>query len=101
MMKDAFSDIVMAFNRYQVAIETLEAEVATLKEAVKINNLRLVELEQGGHNDTDLAERIEQVLETNTFDDLLERKVDDAISSYDFSDAIDTAMSGREVTITL
>jgi len=101
MMNDAFSDIIRAFSRYQDAIAALEAELTASKATIETLQTRLDKLEEYGVTGSDLADRIEEVLETNTFDDLLERKVDDAISNYDFSDAIDTAMSGREVTITL
>jgi hypothetical protein len=101
MINEAFSDMVRAFSRYQDAIAALETELASSKAVISDLESRLEKLEEYGVTNTDMVERIDQLLETNTFDDLLERKVDDAISNYDFSDAIDTAMSGREVTITL
>jgi len=109
MLADAFMEVVSGFSRFQNAIASLEAELKATQQAVKTLEARLEAFEAADGVDVelidrilenyDLAAKVEAVLETNTFDSLLEDKVREAVDSYDFDDAIESAMSGREVEI--
>lgn len=101
MISNAFQDIVTAFNRYQAAIAALENELSDSKATIDSLKARIEALEEHGATDSDMAERLDQLLETNTFDSLLEDKVREAVESYDFDDVIESALSGREISVTL
>jgi len=62
---------------------------------------RVSELEERGVTDSDMKDRIDMVLETNTFIEMLDDRVREAVDSYDFEDAIESALSGREITVSL
>ena len=111
MLADAWQNVVMGLARYQDAISALEAELKATQQLVKTLEERINGFESADGIDVELIDRIlenydleakiEAVLETNTFDSLLEDKVREAVDSYDFDDAIESALSGREVTVTL
>jgi multidrug efflux pump subunit AcrA (membrane-fusion protein) len=111
MLADAFMEVVSGFSRFQNAIAALEAELKATQQAVKALEARLEAFEAADGIDVevidrilenyDLAAKVEAVLETHTFDGMLEDKVREAIDAYDFCEDIDNALSGREVTVTL
>jgi len=109
MLTDACTKAVVGLSALVDAIVSLETELKATQQAVKTLEARLEAFEAADGVDVelidrilenyDLAAKIEAVLETNTFDTLLEDKVREAVDSYDFDDAIESAMSGREVEI--
>ena len=101
MITNAFQDIVTAFSVYQRAIESLENELANTKTVIDSLKQRVSELEERGVTDSDMKDRIDMVLETNTFIEMLDDRVREAVDSYDFEDAIESALSGREITVSL
>jgi hypothetical protein len=111
MLADACTKAVVGLSALVDAIVSLEAEVKATRETVARLETRIREIEASDGIDVelidkilenyDLAAKIEAVLETNTFDSMLEDKVREAVDSYDFDDAIESALSGREITVTL
>jgi ASC-1-like (ASCH) protein len=111
MLADACTKAVVGLSALVDAISCLEAELKATQQLVKTLEARINEIEASDGIDVelidkilenyDLEAKIEAVLETNTFDSMLEDKVREAVDSYDFDDAIESALSGREITVTL
>jgi hypothetical protein len=111
MLTDACTKAVVGLSALVDAIVSLETELKATQQLVKTLEERINGLEAADGIDVelidrilenyDLAAKVEAVLETHTFDGMLEDKVREAIDAYDFCEDIDNALSGREVTVTL
>ena len=104
MLADACTKAVIGLSALVDAISCLDAELKATQQLVKTLETRLAMLEDRDFGESDLKERIDLLLETNTFDSLVEDKVRDAVDSIideKIEDAIDSALSGREVDVNI
>ena len=100
MLTDACTKAVVGLSALVDAIVSLEAELKATQQLVKTLETRLAMLEDRDFGESDLKERIDLLLETNTFDSLVEDKVREMLEDR-VEDAVESALSGREVEVTL
>ena len=100
MLTDACTKAVVGLSALVDAIVSLEAELKATQQLVKTLETRLAMLEDRDFGESDLKERIDLLLETNTFDSLVEDKVREMLEDR-VEDAVESALSGREVEVIL
>lgn len=104
MLAQAFTEVVSGFSRFQEAISALEVELRETRATIAALQERIRTLEETSAADGIDVELIDRILDNYDLEAKIETIVDDRIDSaldMRLDDAIESALSGREIEVTL